>query len=266
VLEVIDRLTLPINTIVSTIQHRGAGILPEWTDKLKKFKDIMTCHIQAVTDLQKDRYTCSGGKMTRKILFLCGMLLPFVYIFLYIIGGALRPGYSHISDSVSELLSPGAPNKSLLDIFNITFALLYTLFGIGVLQFVIGTEHNALIGRIGAGLIIAVGVASIGSAIFPQDATGTPATLPGILHVIFVFGIQIPGAILSTLLIGIWLNRTVFFPGFATYSFISVGAIVLSGVLAGPSMGTPIMGLVERISALAVHQWIFVFAWTLFRH
>jgi hypothetical protein len=184
---------------------------------------------------------------------------------MYVIGGALRPGYSHIADSVSELLSPGSPNKSLLDIINLTFALLYTLFGIGVLLFVRGSEHNALIGRIGAGMIIAVGVASIGSGIFPQDATGTPPTLPGRLHLIFVFGVQIPGAILSTLLIGIWLKRAGIFPGFATYSFISTGAIVLSGILAGPTMGTTIMGLVERISALAVHQWVFMFALTLFR-
>ncbi len=203
--------------------------------------------------------------MNQKTLFLCGILLPFVYIFMYILGGSLRPGYSHITNSVSELLSPGAPNKSLLDILNVTFALLYTLFGIGVFQFVMGSEQSAVVGRIGGGMIIAVGIASIGSAIFPQDASGTPPTLPGILHLIFVFGVQIPGAILSTLLIGIWLYRTDIFPGFATYSFISAGAIVLSGVLAGPTMGTPIMGLVERISALAVHQWIFVFALTLFR-
>ena len=203
--------------------------------------------------------------MNRKILFLCGMLVPFLYIFMYIIGGTLRPGYSHISDSVSELLAPGAPNKPLLDVFNLAFALSYTLFGIGVLQFVRGNEHNALVGRIGAIMIIAVGVASIGSAIFPQDASGTPLTLPGTLHMIFVFGVQIPGAILSTLLVGIWLKRAGISPGFATYSFISAGAIILSGIMAGPSMGTPFMGLVERISALAVHQWVFTLAWMLFK-
>ena len=203
--------------------------------------------------------------MNQRILYICGMLVPFIYMLMYIIGGALRPGYSHLAHSVSELLSPGAPNKTLLDVINLIFALLYTLFGIGVLRFVIGSGHNVLIGRIGAGMIIAVGLASIGSAIFPQDASGTPATLPGILHLVFVFGVQIPGAILSTLLIGIWVHQTGILPGFAVYSYISAGVIVLTGILAGPSMGTPIMGLVERISALAVHQWIFVFAWLLYR-
>ena len=203
--------------------------------------------------------------MNPTIFYLCGMLVPFVYIFMYIIGGALRPGYSQLSDSVSELLSPGAPNKRLLDILNFIFALLYTLFGIGVFQFVIKSEHGNLIGYIGAGLIIAVGLASMGSAIFPQDASGSPATLAGKLHLIFVFAVQIPGSILSTILIGIWFRQTGNFSGFATYSFISAGIIILTGVLAGPAMGTRIMGLVERISALAVHQWIFVFAWMLFR-
>ena len=203
--------------------------------------------------------------MNQKILFFCGMLVPFVYIIMYILGGALRPGYSQIADSVSELLSPGSPNKALLDILNITFALLYLLFGIGVLQFVMGSDPTSWVGRIGAAMIIAVGVASIGSAVFPQDATGSLRTLPGTLHLVFVFGIQIPGAILSTLLIGIWLRQTDLFPGFAVYTFISTGAIVLSGILAGPTVGTPIMGLVERISALAVHQWAFFFAWNLFR-
>ena len=203
--------------------------------------------------------------MSQKTLYLCGMLVPFTYILMYILGGALRPGYSQIAHSVSELLSPGSPNKALLDIINVTFASLYTLFGIGVLRFVIGGEHNTLIGRIGAGLIIAVGIASIGSAVFPQDATGTSATLTGILHLVFVFAFQIPGAILSTLLIGIWTNRTGSTPGFALYSFISAGLIVLSGVAAGPTVGTKVMGMVERISALVVHQWVFIFAWKLLK-
>jgi hypothetical protein len=203
--------------------------------------------------------------MNQKTFYICGMLVPVIYIFMYILGGALRPGYSQIAHSVSELLSPGSPNKLLLNILNLSFACLYLCFGIGVLRFVMAGEHNLLGGRIGAGLIIAVGVASIGSAIFPQDASGTPATLPGTLHLVFVFGVQILGAILSTLLIGIWVYRTGVMPSFAIYSFISAGVIVLSGVLAGPSMGKPFMGMVERISALAVHQWVFVFAWTLLR-
>jgi len=192
------------------------------------------------------------------------MLIPAMYIFLYILGGALRPGYSHISDSVSELLSPGAPNKTLLSIIHITYALLHILFGIGILQFVQGSEHRAPIARIGAWMIIAVGVATIGTAIFPQDATGTPATIPGQVHKILVFGALLPFSFLSTLLIGIWFKRTGIFPGFATYSFISVGAIVLIGGIGGAMVETPFAGLGERIAAITIHQWLFVLALKLF--
>jgi len=113
-------------------------------------------------------------------------------------------------------------------------------------------------------MIIAVGVAIIGATIFPQDATGSPATVPGIVHIILVFGVMLPFSFLSILLIGIWSKKADISPGFAVYSFISVGAIVLSGVLAGPTVGTAIMGLVERIGAFVVGQWIFIFALKLF--
>ena len=202
--------------------------------------------------------------MNRKVFFVCGMLFPVVYIIMTILGGALRPGYSHISDTVSELLSPGAPNKSLLVIFQITHALLGSLFGIGVYQFVRASEHNALIGRIGAGMIIAVGVATIATAIFPQDASGAPPTFAGRLHGILVFGVLVPFTILSTLLIGIWLKQANVFPWFRTYSFVTIGASIILAGLAGATLDTPIMGLTERLGVLAGFQWTFVLALKLF--
>lgn len=202
--------------------------------------------------------------MDRRILYACGMLSPLLYIFMYILGGALRPGYSQIADSVSELVSPGAPNKPLLSVIHVAYAVLSLLFGIGVFQFVRGSEYHGLTGTIGAGMIIAVGAATVGTIIFPQDAMGAPPTIPGQIHKILVFGVLLPFSVLSTLLIGIWLRRTAIWPGFGTYSFITVGAIVLSGGLAGATVGTPIMGLVERTGAFAAHQWLFVLALLLF--
>jgi hypothetical protein len=137
-------------------------------------------------------------------------------------------------------------------------------FGVGVLQFIRGSEQSSPVGVIGAAMIIATGLVTVGTAISPQDPTGAPPTTAGQLHKILVFGGLIPLSILSTLLVGIWFRRAGVFPGFGTYSFVSVGLIVLSGIAAGPTMGTPIMGLVERLSALAVHQWVFVLALKLY--
>ena len=198
--------------------------------------------------------------MNRRILLACGMAIPVMYIFMYILGGALRPGYNHISDSVSELLSPGAPNRSLITIIDLAYGLLHILFGIGVLQFIWGSEHNALMGSIGAWMIVGAGVAIVGTAIFPQDAMGTPATIPGKIHLALVFGALLPFSFLSTLLIGIWSHRAGVFPGFALYTFISFGAMILLGGAGAAMAGTRLMGLGERISALVIHQWLFTFA------
>jgi hypothetical protein len=186
------------------------------------------------------------------------MLIPIVYVFMYLVGGALRPGYSHISNSVSELLAPGAPHKPLLMTIQTLYALLHIAFGVGVLRFVLGSGHDELLGRIGAWLIIGLGVVTLGTVIFPQDAQGSAVTVAGQVHKILVFGGLIPLSLLSTLLIGLWLRRTGLFPGFDLYSFITVGAIVVMGALGGATVETRYAGLVERIAAIVTQQWLLV--------
>ena len=79
-----------------------------------------------------------------------------------------------------------------------------------------------------------------------------------------VFGVLLPFTILSMLLIGIWFSRAGIFPGFGTYSFITVAAVILLGAFSGATVGTPIMGLAERLGVLAGFQWTFVLALKLF--
>jgi len=202
--------------------------------------------------------------MNQKLPSLCGVISPVLFVFLTILGGALRPGYSHISDTVSELFSPGAPNKLLLDILHTTTAVLTTLFGVGVLQLVRESQHSEAIGLIGAGMILAMGLVNVATAtVFPQDAWGSPPTFPGEMHKILA-GVLAILSILSTLLVGIWLNRTDLFPGFGTYSFVTVGVMVLSGGFAVAKLGSPIMGLTERITILASLQWTFILAFKMF--
>lgn len=193
------------------------------------------------------------------------MISPVLFIILTILGRALRPGYSHISDTISELFSPGAPNKLPLYILHTTTASLTILFGIGVLQFVRGSDYNELIGIIGAVMIITIGVVNVSTTatIFPQDAWGSPPTFPGEMHKI-LSGVLALLSILSTLLLGIWLNRADVFPGFGTCSFITVGVIVLLGGFAVAKLGTPIMRLTERITILAGLQWTFILALKIF--
>ena len=197
---------------------------------------------------------------------MCGVIAPVLFLFMSILGGAMRPGYSHLSDTVSVLFSPGSPNKPLLDTLHIIFTLLLVFFGIGILQYVRESKHSTRKGIIGAVLYITMGLLSVTTAtIFPQDAWGAPATFPGEMHKI-VSGILSLLTLLSMLLIGIWFNRTKLFPGFGTYSFITIGLVLLSAGFFAANQGSPIMGFTERITILIGFLWTFILAlWMLSR-
>ena len=198
--------------------------------------------------------------MNRRFLALCGMIAPVLFVFTAILGGALRPGYSHISDTVSELFSPGSPNKPLLDTLHTLYALLLTLFGVGLLGFVRRRDRSTRIGEIGAVLWIAAGVVSVATAtVFPQDPWGSPATFPGQMHLALT-GVVGLLSLLGMAALGTWFNRVRLFPGFRTYTWITIGAVIVSTVIFIANVGGPLMGLTERILALTGFQWTFTLA------
>lgn len=205
------------------------------------------------------------------VFYLSGMAIPICYIFMYLLGGTLRPGYSHIAHSVSELLSPGAPNRPLLMSVQTLYAFLHILFGLAVLFFIKGvTESQDMvkgqgIGLAGAWMIIGLGVVTLGTVFFPQDAEGNLPTRAGQIHKILVFGGLIPLSVLSTLFIGLWFRQTALIPGFDVYSFITVGAVVVMGGLGGATVETRFAGLVERLAAIVTQQWLFVLGLILLR-
>jgi len=202
--------------------------------------------------------------VNQELLYLCGMISPVLFISLTILGGALRPGYSHVSDTISELFSPGSPNKLLLDILHSTTAILTTIFGVGVLNFIRFSEDGSPVGIIGAGMIILMGLVNISTAtLFPQDAWNSTPTFQGNMHKILA-GVLALLSILSTLLLGIWFQRSDVFPHFGIYSFITVFVLVISGGFAVMKLGSPIMGLTERITIIAGLQWTFVVAFKMF--
>ncbi len=202
--------------------------------------------------------------MNQRFLSMCGVIAPVLFVFMTILGGAIRPGYSHLSDTISELFSPGSPNKPLLDTLYTIYALLVIFFGIGLLKFVRRNRQSTRMGIIGASMFIAMGLLSVTTAtIFPQDAWGSPPTFPGEMHII-LGGVISLLAILSMLLIGIWFNRIEIFPGFGTYSFITIVVVVLSVGLFVANAGSPIMGLTERVTILVGFLWIFILALWMF--
>jgi hypothetical protein len=188
-------------------------------------------------------------------LYLCGVLSSLLFIATTVLGGALRPGFSHVRDTISELFSPGAPNKPLLDTLHTASAVLSTLFGFGVLRFVRESGHIGRMGVIGAVLIIVTGLVNIATAtVFPQDAWGSPPTFAGEMHKVLA-GVLALLSLASTLLVGLWLRQTDVLPRYGTCAIVSFTLTLLSGGYAITQVGTPLMGLSERITIAAGMLW-----------
>src|SRR2546426_11113330 len=119
-----------------------------------------------------------GDNMRNKLFMLWGMLAPVVYVGAVIVGGVKRPGYSHRSHFVSELLEAGAPNKSLLNPLFALYNLLTLSFGIGLYARVRAMrQHKGEVsGSLGALVLVAEGLFGFVTVFFPQDPRGAPVT------------------------------------------------------------------------------------------
>ena len=203
--------------------------------------------------------------MKNKVLMLCGILAPVVYILTVILGGVIRPGYSHISQAVSDLIATEAPNKSLLDPLFALYNLLTIAFGAGLFLYVRSDHQNRrkVVGTLGALILVAESIFGFITLFFPEPAGGmsAPITSTGTMHIVFA-GLSSLTTMLTILLMGFWFRNNQPLRGYGLYSFISVAAVFLSGGFAAFSVATqsPIGGLVERITIGGFLQWLFIIA------
>lgn len=195
----------------------------------------------------------------KKLLLICGVISPLIYIGMTILGGALIPGYSHIKDTVSELMSPEAPNKGLMDTLMALSSVFSTLFGIGILLFAKASAQSSRLGVIGGVLLIILGILQIVVVLFfPQDPMGADLTFQGKMHIGLV-AVEALMSILIPLLLGLWLRKTGLMPGPGIYSIVSAALIVVMGIAIFP-LGTSIMGLTERITVMIYELWMIIIA------
>jgi len=104
----------------------------------------------------------------QKIFALCGMIGPFFYAMIWILGGILQPGYNHITDDVSTLLAVGAPNKLLFDLMEATYGILMIIF-FASLHWTINKGKGSILGP---GAFLVNFVLHVVAVFFPLDAGG----------------------------------------------------------------------------------------------
>jgi hypothetical protein len=201
--------------------------------------------------------------MRNKILTLSGVLAPLAYVMAVIVGGILRPGYSHIARYVSELIESGAPNKALLDPLFALYNVLTIAFGVGLFLYVkaIPQSRRKMLGIVGALILIAEGIFGFVTVFFPQDPIGSPATATGNMHIVLA-SLSSLTTMLAMLFLGLWFRIIPALRSYGLYSFISLGVVFISGGIAASTIAHPgpVNGLIERVTIFGFIQWLFVIA------
>ncbi|HET9907767.1 MAG TPA: DUF998 domain-containing protein [Anaerolineales bacterium] len=196
----------------------------------------------------------------KKPLLLCGMFASLVYVGTVILGGLIRPGYSHLSEAISELVADGAPNRSLLSSLFLVYNVLLSAFGIGLFFKAKERRRARIMGSIGSWTLILVGMAGISmELVFPQDPGGIPTTVAGTMHLVMA-GFASLGTMIAVLLLALWFRNFGALSDLVAYSWFSVVIIFLSGGLTAAAMVNyyPLFGVIERVTIGTFILWLFV--------
>ncbi|HEY9289621.1 MAG TPA: DUF998 domain-containing protein [Candidatus Dormibacteraeota bacterium] len=207
--------------------------------------------------------------MTRatRVLLACAIVGPLLFIVVFLIEGATRPGYSAWRNYVSELALSGEGWQQIANF--LICGTLCVVLAVGVRRvWPTGKSSVAgpvLMGLFGLGLVVAGLFVTDPARNYPPGApmTGSPQTWHGMIHGInrlVVFVILLPAACFA------FARRFARDPrsrGWATYSWI-VGAILLllfpigtaSGVLAEHGILASPTGLIQRFEIILGWTWI----------
>lgn len=200
----------------------------------------------------------------RSVLLLCGVVASALCVGTDVLA-ALRFGeyQSFATQTISELMAPGAPTKPLVDpLFMFCVALIIPFAG-GVWMSARG--NRAL--RITAAWLIALALAALpGLWLFPMKLRGTAGVAEGIPHVAVV------SLLLAIIVVSIRFGAFAFGVWFRVYSLATMAAILVLALVVGvqatalaAGQPTPWIGLAERADVGLFLLWATVLAFALLR-
>jgi hypothetical membrane protein len=217
---------------------------------------------------------------TRKILLLCGIAAPFVYVGADLLAGLVYPGYSFADQAVSELFAIGAPTSRIVIPLFTLGSLLLIVFAIGVWQSADvsvvyesdgkgwGTRESARMSR----MLRLLALMFLGSALnglvlwnfFPMHMRGAERTFTDTMHLVLAAN---PFVLLSII-----FAIAAFRSWFRGYSIATIVLLFIPAVVAfslaprlDANQPTPWLGLAERFSQYIYDVWQLVLAAHLLR-
>lgn len=200
----------------------------------------------------------------KRVLLVCGILSPLLYVGTDILAGALYPGYSFTSQAISELFAIGAPTSSLV-------VPLFTVSDVLLLAFALGVWMSAGRNRaLRAMALMMVGNAANGLMLwnfFPMHMRGVEATFTDTMH------LALAGVGVIFVLLALGFGTAAYRNWFRFYSVVTILILLVpSGIVAffyapqvAANLPTPWVGLAERISTYGWDLWVVVLAIVLLR-
>jgi uncharacterized protein DUF998 len=197
-----------------------------------------------------------------------GVAGPLLFIVVFLIEGATRPGYSAARNMVSDLAMSDAGWQQIAN---------FLVCGTLMLGFAIGLSRRwrtgvasrwgpRLIGVFGLGLIVAGVFVTDPARGYPPGAplTGEPQTVHGIVH--GINAIPTFGALVAAAFVvagrfprdGAWARYSRFV-GWAVLALFIVGTPI--GVLEEHQILPPVAGIVQRVEIVIAWTWLSLIAW-----
>jgi hypothetical protein len=200
--------------------------------------------------------------MMKKLLLVCGILAPLIYMASDIIAAFSWHGYSYTDQAISELSAIGAPTRALWIAMGSLFNVLLIAFGIGVWR--ISGHQRSL--RLTGTLLFIWGILGFVWFFFPMHIRGAIGSATDTMHLVMA-GVTV---FLMTLFIGV--GSGAHGKWFRLYSILTILVMLFFGALVGlqasrvaAQMPTPWMGIMERVSVYSPMFWVVVLAITLLR-
>lgn len=136
-------------------------------------KDIKVAYIKNDVKIMK----LSEKNSLNKVLIICGILAPLLFIFTDILAGILYTGYNFIYQSLNELSAVGAPTRSLVVLLNLVYNLILIAFVLGIW---VSSDRNRLL-RITALMILGNAIVTLIWAFFPMQLGEAPSNINVVL-------------------------------------------------------------------------------------
>ena len=194
----------------------------------------------------------SAAPDIRRLAAVCGIAVPIISVIVMLAVGYLHPGYSIVTQRISELGAAGAPYAIVMNLAG--------LIASGVLLMVLslGLYLGVRDGRasmIGAALLALSGAALVMTGIFTLDAGGLAVSGPGMAHGFFA-RIGESAIIVAALAMSFGLRKDKRWHALALYSLMTAVVATALYLVTDLDFVAPWKGVVQRLLVAVPLMWI----------